>query len=497
MDEEVQPAELESRVYKNHYTIVVQSILSQLITIGIVTMVGLFSGNGMDFRSTWLMVMFVIGAISVFVTIRIWMKTTYNFGPTEITVVRDTMFKNKVSIQYSRLASVNVKKTLVNHIFGTTMLLFNVNSSVNSASAEATLTLPDTEANRLREIVSARIFQKEMVVEDEKNEETLVKVSNMDVILHGFFGQPTSSSLIGLASLTYSIVTMFIGEGVSIIGLLIFGISSIVPWIRTILRYYNYRIYRVGETITVESGLINKYRSSFNINKVNSVRIREPLLARLLGKSLLEAEVVGLADTEGLPLLCPLKGKDIVDGLAGKLVPEFVFESGHHTQPKQSFIPTISNRIFWSLAFMIAGGVLFLYICANHPLDSWNDLDRYAIIVIETILVVIVPLLFIIHGYLAHNNREFEMGEETFMLITGGYDRQKEYIRYDKTQIFRVSSGIIQRRFGVGRCNVSLMSSKGATAINSGIFPIDELERVGAEVMDRIRDGRYDYRKYQ
>ena len=89
------------------------------------------------------------------------------------------------------------------------------------------------------------------------------------------------------------------------------------------------------------------------------------------------------------------------------------------------------------------------------------------------------------------------MGEETFMLITGGYDRQKEYIRYDKTQIFRVSSGIIQRRFGVGRCNVSLMSSKGATAINSGIFPIDELERVGAEVMDRIRDGRYDYRKYQ
>ena len=410
MDEEVQPAELESRVYKNHYTIVVQSILSQLITIGIVTMVGLFSGNGMDFRSTWLMMMFVIGAISVFVTIRIWMKTTYNFGPTEITVVRDTMFKNKVSIQYSRLASVNVKKTLVNHIFGTTMLLFNVNSSVNSASAEATLTLPDTEANRLREIVSARIFQKEMVVEEEKNEETLVKVSNMDVILHGFFGQPTSSSLIGLASLTYSIVTMFIGEGVSIIGLLIFGISSIVPWIRTILRYYNYRIYRVGETITVESGLINKYRSSFNINKVNSVRIREPLLARLLGKSLLEAEVVGLADTEGLPLLCPLKGKDIVDGLAVKLVPEFVFESGHHTQPKQSFIPTISNRIFWSLAFMIAGGVLFLYICANHPLDSWNDLDRYAIIVIETILVVIVPLLFIIHGYLAHNNREFEMG---------------------------------------------------------------------------------------
>ena len=497
MDENLPQEGQEALVYKNHYTIVVQSILSQMVTIGIIALIGLVSGGGIDFRSTWLMAILALAAVSVFINIRIWMKTTFTFGSTEITVVKDTFFKNVTNIQYSRLASVNVKKTLINHMFGTTMLLFNVNSSVNSASAEATLTLPDAEADRLREFVSARSFQKEMVIEKEKEEETLVNVSNMDVILHGFFGQPTTSSLIGLASLSYSIVTMFIGDGPSIVGLLIFAVSSIVPWIRTILRYYNYRIYRVGDTITVESGLINKYRSSFNIKKVNSVRIREPLLARLLGKSLLEAEVVGLADTEGLPLLCPLKGKRIVDDLSVKLVPEFVFESGHRTQPKESFIPTITSKAFWALEFMIIGIVLFLFINANYPADTWNDLDRYVIITVEAILVIAIPLLFIIHGFLAHENREFEMGDETFLLITGGYDRQKEYIRFDKTQICRVTSGPIQRRFGVGRCSISLMSSKGATSIRSGVFPIEELELVGAEVMERIRDGRYDYRRYQ
>jgi len=41
------------------------------------------------------------------------------------------------------------------------------------------------------------------------------------------------------------------------------------------------------------------------------------------------------------------------------------------------------------------------------------------------------------------------------------------------------------------------MTSKGATSIRSGIFSRTDMELVGKEVMDRIRDGRYDYRRYQ
>ena len=89
------------------------------------------------------------------------------------------------------------------------------------------------------------------------------------------------------------------------------------------------------------------------------------------------------------------------------------------------------------------------------------------------------------------------MGEEIFMFIIGGYDRETDFIRYDKVQMTRVSNGPIQRRFGVSRCTVSLMSSMGAKNITSGVFFTNELERVSDEIMARIRDGRYDYRKYQ
>lgn len=495
MEEQPYEEDPETRVYRNHFTIVVQSIVSLLIMIGIVGLLTSSSTGGFSVRNPAVMLFVAVGAVSVFISIRIWMKTTFTFGPTEIVVVKDTFFKNTSRIQYSKLASVNVRRSLLNYVFGTTTLLFNVNSAVNSTAAEATLTLTCDEADRLREMVSAKIFQKQMVVEEDKQEETFVEVSNFDVILHGFFGQPTRSSIIGLASLAYSLITMFIGEGVSIIGLAIFAISSILPWIRTILRYYNYRVYRIDDTITVESGLINKYRSSFNIKKVNSVRIREPLMARALGKSLLEAEVVGLADNEGLPLLCPLKNKKVVNSLAQKLVPEFIFESNHQTQPAESLVPTMTYKFMWAAIFALVGVVLYFFVTINYDIYTGNYVE-YAFYGAVGLLAVLIPLVFIIHGILAQRNREFEMGQETFLLITGAYDRQREYIRYDKVQTCNVSSGPIQRKFDVGTCMIGLMSAQGFRGIKSGIFRRDELELIGKEVMDRIRDGRYDYRRY-
>jgi len=60
-----------------------------------------------------------------------------------------------------------------------------------------------------------------------------------------------------------------------------------------------------------------------------------------------------------------------------------------------------------------------------------------------------------------------------------------------------VSSGIIQRRFGVAQCTISTMSAMGAKNIRSGVFFKEDLDAVPSEIMARIRDGRYDYKRYQ
>ncbi len=486
-------------VYKNHFAMFIKNTVSMLFSLGLMVLIfaSSYREGGYEMVSTWLMPIVLLFVLLTFIQLRIWLKTTFTFGPTEVTVVKDTVFKTVKNIQYSKLASINVRRSVIDIICGTTTLLFNVNSSVNSQVAEATLILKTAEADRLREEISKLIFQKEMeVVEDEK-QETLVNISNVDVILHGFLGQPTVTSIVGIGSLLYSAIAMMFDTSGIITALIVFAFSTVVPWIRTILRYYNYRIYRVGDTITVESGLITTFRSSFQIKKVNSVRIREPLLARLIHKSVLEAEVVGLADTQGMPLLCPLKGKRTVQALAEQLVPEFIFTSSNHTQPRQSLVPTISYKVILAAILATIGAVIYLSVASTEDIGSFNIYQKVLLYGAVGIIGVAGPIVSVMHGVLAQGNREFEMGEDTFMLITGAYDRQADYIRYDKVQMCTVSSGPIQRMFKVGNCTVNMMASRGATKLTSGIFLKDELEEIGKEVMARIKDGRYDYRKYQ
>ena len=490
---------LEERpVLRNHPSV----ILGNLITVGItlVFVAIIWSGNGLSslLQDTKVLVpVAMLFLISCFIFYRRWKLTTYTFGDTEITVDRNTVFKNKVHIQYSRLASVNVRRNIINHIFGTTTLLFNVNSSINTAQAEATLTLKADEADRLREAISNRIFQREFVPEKEVKQETLVKVTNFDVILHGLFGQPTHQAIIGFIFLAYSFITVFWGNGSGVIfALFMFALTTMLPWVRTILRYYNYRIYRVGDTITVESGLISNYRSSFKIKKVNAVRVREPLLARLMGKALLEAEVIGLADADGLPLLCPLKNKKVVMDLGHTLIPEFLIDYEAKGQPKKAFIPTMVYRLLLSAVIVLIGVGAYLLL-QNMEFDQSDRLIIGIAKMADIALTVAIPVLLIVHGLLAHGHREFDMNDDIFMFVIGGYDRETDYIKFDKVQKTRISAGIIQRRYGVARCTVSLMAASGFKDFQSGLFSEEELSKVPEEIMARIKDGRYDYRVYQ
>ena len=97
---------------------------------------------------------------------------------------------------------------------------------------------------------------------------------------------------------------------------------------------------------------------------------------------------------------------------------------------------------------------------------------------------------------MAQRHRTFDMGGNSFMFVYGGYDICTEYINYDKVQYTNVTSGPLQRAFGLAKCSVHMMSSIGYKEITSGLFEPEDLERVADEVNARIADGRYDYRRY-
>lgn len=491
----MQPDE-SSRTFRNHPSVIVGYMLSTVLVVAVIAW-GMLRDTDASGKLTDIAL--IVGAIMVVVFLWsyfYWKRTFYIFTDTELHVTRTAIAKSDKHIQYTRLASVNVTRTLLNRVFGTSTLTFNVNSSMNATAAEATLVLKKDVADRLRSQLNSLIFEKSNTVQDDVLVQTLVKVSNEDVIMHAILGQPTYQALFGLLMLFYAVVMLFYdNSGGLITAVILLVFSEVVPFIQAILKYYNYRIFRVGDTVTVESGLITTTRSSFKINKVNSVRIREPLLARIIGKAMLEAEVVGMAsDENNVPLLCPLKRKDEVRRLLSELVPELVFESEPEHQPRRALIPMlITDVVFAVIVIAVFLGLLFT---AEYYLDGMSETWALVIRATEAFFAVMIPVLIFGHSGLAQRHRTFDMGKDSFMFVYGGYDTATEYINYDKVQYVDVTSGPLQRAFGVASCSVHMMSSVGYKEITSGLFPPEDLEKVSEEVMARIRDGRYDYRKY-
>ncbi len=487
----------EDRVFRNHPSVILRNVISACVFIGLIIVLNMGSSVG---DGGWVpyvaLVLVVVAAAVAVISYYIWRKTTYTFTSEEIVIRVDTAFKKLNHIQYSKLASVNVRRGILNHLFGTSILMFNVNSSVNAQSAEGTLTLKKEIADRLRDELNSMIFQKEITLQEDLQVPTAIHISNTDIILHGFLAQPTISSIFGVLATIYAIVMIFFGSSGGLISaLFLFFIGEVIPIVTSILKYYNYRIYRVDDTITIECGMINNYRSSFKVNKVNSVRIREPLLARAFHMATLEAEVVGLAGEEAIPILCPLKRRSEVEALFRDIISEFCDDSMEPVhQPRVALVPMVIGQVI--LAVVVIPILYILYKVLFVELRGYDgfiaDLVSFGIIAAMVVSVVLMV------GYvgLAQSHRMFARGKEVFLFVHGSFDLNTEYIMYDKVQCTCVMSGLIARRFGLSRCTVNLMSSTGFKQIVSGYFRSSDLESVGEEVVSRIRDGRYDYRRF-
>lgn len=484
----------EERVFKNHPTTILGNAINAAFLCAFIAL--------LNYSSVSEFLVYVVGLVGVvavlvaLISFYLWKKTTFTFTEEELIVNIDTVFKKVNHIQYAKMASVNVKRSVLNKLFGTSTLTFNINSSVNATEAEAKLTLKKELADDLRNEINSLVFRKEMSIEEDHEVPSDVHITNKDVILHAFLAQSTITSIFGILSTIYAIVMIFYGStGGLLSAILLFLMGEVIPIISSIMKYYNYRMYRVDDTITVECGLLETKRSSFNINKINSVRIREPLMARSIHMATLEAEVVGIADDESIPLLCPLKPRAEVEALFAKLIPEFYDESMELIhQPHIALVPMTVAQILIAVVVIPIFYLFYTYVWLEYRTIGgfWGSLLTFGF------LAAMVLTAIVMVGYvgLAQRHYMFARGRDVFLFVHGSFDVSAEYIAYDKVQYVSVSEGLVARRFGLASCQVNMMSSEGFRGISSGYFRPDDLEAVGNEIISRISDGRYDYRRY-
>ncbi|MDV2481954.1 PH domain-containing protein [Methanoculleus sp. Wushi-C6] len=434
---------------------------------------------------------------------RQWSRTTIRFSETEIVVERETLFKLKKTLPYAKIASVNVNRGIVNRLFGTARLQININSGSSATVPEAVLTFRQDMAEEIRAAIADRLYGREAAPDEDEEAEPLATLSPADVVVHGLLSVPTYQTLIGSVFLVYSVLQLYGSAGAgfwadsrALASLTMFFIVQIGPSVSLIFRYYNYRVYRRGDTIYLQHGLFRTYRTSFDVSRVNAVRVKSTFAARLLHRSWIEAEVVGLASGSGeslRPVLCLLKDDATQQTLLRELVPEFVYERNPERQPAGARSVLRIRAAAASLALVLAMAWPSLYVYREAA-----DLAGVAGAVLPWALPLATVLAVLAIFYATHVSyriTEFDAGKDLFSFVNGAVDREAVTMNYDKVQTVQVTQGPVARLFGVARAEVYLLSSRGGTSISSGYFSEDRLGVIGETVMERIASGEYDWRK--
>lgn len=443
-----------------------------------------------------------IMAIAAWISYWRWRRTIIVFKETELSVFRDTVFKREVRIAYTKIASINVNRGLINRLTDTSKLIVNINSSVNAITPEARLTFGLEQTDRIRADLSRKMYDNKIESEEHDSMPSIVTITKVDVVLHSLLSQPTASALFGIGMFIFGIYELLAVSGNSstgIVALMIAILTYALPVLMMIFHYFNYKIYRIGDTIYVSHGFIRTYYKSFKVSKINAVRLRSPLLPRVIGRYMLDAEVVGLVTGEDggnsnlAPLLCPMKDRGTIERVIDAIVPEFKQQADMKRQPREAAMPIFARAAVWSVIFS-AIAYVFYEGMSRIPDTGGIDIGNVAIAIIAISAIVVIALF--LNGIWSRKIVEYGMADDVFTFVTGVVDRVIVTVPYDKVQIADISSGPLSRPYGLAKCDVSLLSSVGSMKVTSGFFDAHELEAIPEEVISRIEDGRYDYRKY-
>ncbi len=473
---------------RHHPSIIIEQLLGVLFTLAILFFV-LYE------TTSYSKYLFLLAIISVIVSYLWWKKTLIYFEDDELVIERNLVSKVKKTIPYNKIASVNIERKILNRLFGTSALKININSGVNALEPEATLVFKEDFAVKVRAELSAKLFDHsyaECVAADDVK--PLINFTFKDILIHSIFGMPTGQSLLALIFLAWTIISLFLqGSGV-MVPLILFILTEILPSLGGVIKFYNFKMYRNGDSIHVQHGMLQTYRSSFKISRINAVCIKQPFLARLLKKSSIELEVVGLSDSNGKqPTICLLANDALIPGVMNELLPEFIYDHHSIKQPAVAKYPILFG---YSLAAIVAVLILVAvgFISMPYILDIGGLNSSSSIVYIFGLLAVLTVASLFVAAHQSYTIREFDMGKDLFTFVNGIVDRETSIVSYDRVQIIETRSSHIARHFDLAKCKISLLSSMGERNITSGYFYENELSKVSDRIMERLRDGEYDYR---
>lgn len=343
-----------------------------------------------------------------------WYFTRYVIDDEELRIETGALFKNSKRVPFERVQSVDIVQQLAPRLFGLAELRIEVGSG-DSTIRLRYLTRP--QAGALRDYLLSRAHgdrvrlaestggQASMLTDLGVADEPLVVVSPARLVVSFLL---SSEFLISAGTL---IIALGVTAGFQVLAFalaglipLAIGLASVIS--RRLFQMFNFTLAQSARGVRVTRGLLNLTSQSVPVNRIQGVRVLQPILWRPLGWFRVDVNVLGYGsrdgsdnDTNATSVLLPVADARDLDVTLSRVLPGLDL-TGVELHPSPRRARWVRPFDFWTLRY------------------GWDD------------RVVITE-----HGWLT---------------------RVRNLVPHAKTQSVRLSQGPLQRRLGLADVHLDI-----------------------------------------
>lgn len=263
----------------------------------VLVIIAVIGQQGLRETEPWLLLLvFGVGTpLAVLVGFVSWRTTRYRVEGIELHLTNGVLQKRDRRVPLPRVQSIDLVRPLLARIFGLAELRLEV---VGSGDSEARLSyLTEHEAKRLRASLLSLAAGREQ--EAEPTEHALVNVPTGALVGSVLLGAPLVT---GVAFAVVLVVTAAV-DPASVAGVLVAAVSVLLGVagvaVRRVLAEYGFSVTEVPDGLRLRHGLLDRRTQTIPTGRVQTVRIREPLLWRHAGWVRVEVDVAGYGATRG------------------------------------------------------------------------------------------------------------------------------------------------------------------------------------------------------
>jgi putative membrane protein len=397
----------------------------------------------------------------------------YDLTPDTFDITSGVLSRRRREIPYRRVQNVDIAQNPVQRFMGIAEVRLE---TAGGSESEARLRyVSSEEAERLQDEVGRRKRRESATTEAEAAaaeqapaEEELFELQDSELWILG--AVTADLRLLGVVAsfapfvlptvfdeIDPSLVVLLAGGGalllVSVLGL------WVVSGVYAVLRYYGFRLFRRGDELRYERGLLQRYSGSIPLEKVQTVSLAENVLARRLGYASVRIGTAGYApgQTQGqrVQSAVPIAERDRALSLARQVEP---FGDLDFERP-----PTRARWRYGVRYSLVVLGIVAVLAGANvltGQLPFWP---------VGLLLFAVVPPA----AHLKWANLGYHLGDDHVVTRKGFWVRKTTVVPYHRVQTVLRSRTVFQRRRDLGTVVVDTAAGGGLRGSDAVALDID------------------------